>query len=472
MIRRRILSGVLLTVLFALGWWVGRGRAAGGLYSSLDLFVEVLHAVQTNYVDEVETGPLVAGGLRGMLRGLDPSSEYLDEKEWGGLKTSLEGEIEGVGVFVDWHEGWPVVIAPLEGSPAWRAGIEAGDVIIRVDGKSTWGLGPPELAGHMRGPAGTSVTLAVVRGDETREREIGVTRDRVEIPAVRNAFLMPDGVGYLRLAAFNEKATAQVHAAIDSLRLDGARSLVVDLRGNPGGLVDQAVGVAGAFLPAGALVTYTQGRRAEDARKLLAPKGAAPVGWPMAVLVDGGTASAAEILAGALQDLDRALVVGTTTFGKGTVQNLFPLRNGAGSVKLTTARYHTPSGRSIHRLQAASAPDDEAAEADDPGTAAADSASADSAARPAFRTRAGRLVHGGGGIAPDVQAHADSLPPARSPAAAREALAHDAVFQRAADALRRAKSPADVFAAAGPAAAPPARPRVPTPSPHGTPGPR
>jgi len=473
LIRRRILLGVLFAVLFALGWWAGRGRASGGLYSNLDLFVEVLHAVQTSYVDEIETGRLVAGGLRGMVRGLDASSEYLDEKEWNEHRASLAGEFDGVGVFVDSQDGWPVVIAPLEGSPAWDAGLAAGDVITRVDGHSTWSLGPPEMAARMRGAPGTTVTLTVVRGEEPREREMVLKRDRVEVPAVRDVVVMPGGVGYLRLAAFNERAIAEVRAALDTLRRGGARSLVVDLRGNPGGLVDQAVGVAGSFLPAGALVTYTEGRRPENSQKLLAPRGAPRVAWPMAVLVDGGTASAAEILAGSLQDLDRALVVGTNTYGKGTMQSLLPLRSGEGAVKLTTARYHTPSGRTISRPVAASPldEDEEAVEEEAPLPAAPDTVAADSAARPTFRTPSGRVVRGGGGITPDLVVLPDSLPPARG-TAARAALAGDPVFQRAADVLRRAKGPADVFAALAPGDAPAPRPRAPRPSPHGPMGSR
>lgn len=470
MIRRRILLGVLLAVLFALGWWAGRGRASSGLYSNLDLFVEVLHAVQTSYVDEVEAGRLVAGGLRGMVRGLDASSEYLDESEWKDYRNSLAGELDGVGLFVDTQDGWPVVIAPLEGSPAWNAGLRAGDVVTRVDGHSTWGFGPPELAAKLRGEPGTKVTLEVVRGEESRERELVVTRARVHLPAVRDVAVTPGGVGYLRLAAFNERATDEVRAALDTLRRGGARSLVVDLRGNPGGLVDQAVAVAGAFLPAGSLVTTTEGRQPESTQRLLAPKGGARVAWPMAVLVDGGTASAAEILAGSLQDLDRALVVGTTTYGKGTMQSLFPLRNGEGAVRLTTARYRTPSGRTISRPSpAASAAEDlEDEEAEPPAAPAPDTAAADSAARPAFRTTGGRLVRGGGGITPDLVVRADSLPPARGAAA----LEADPVFRRAAEVLRRAKGPSDVFAALAAPDAPPPPPRAPRPSPHGPMGQR
>lgn len=464
MIRRRILLGVLFAVLFALGWWAGRGRASAGLYSSLDLFVEVLHAVQTSYVDEVESGPLFEGGLSGMLRGLDPMSEYLGAEEWGAARTSPAGDFEGVGLFVDSQDGWPRVIAPVEGSPAWEAGIEAGDVITGLDGHSTWGLAPPQLSARIRGATGTNLTLSIVRGIGGREREVVVRRRSAEVQAVRNVMVMPGSVGYLRLSAFNQHAAKEVRAALDTLKRAGARSLVVDLRGNPGGLVDQAVGIAGSFLPAGSLVTSTQGRQPEKSKKLLVPKGVTSVSWPMAVLVDGGTASAAEILVGALQDLDRALVVGTTTYGNGTVQSVFPLRSGAGAIRLTTARYQTPSGRSIHRPGSAVEPDEDDEDEVAPGHDSADSSAVDSSSRPRFKTSRGRTIYGGGGIAPDVEARADSLPPVRSLSAARAALAHDPAFQRASEALRRAKGASTVFASAGPAKAPA--------PPRGTPGSR
>ncbi len=457
MIRRRVLLGVLLAVLFTLGWWAGRGRATSGLYSNVDLFVEVLYAVQSNYVDEPDPARLVQGGLNGMMRVLDASSEYLDAKDWKIAESEPPGDADGSGLFVGTREGWPVVIAPIEGSPAWRAGLAEGDIITRIDGHSAWGLGPAEIATRLRGPAGTTVTLSVLRGDAPHDRDLVLTRGTVQLPAVRGTLVLDGGVGYLRLTTFNSRASAQVRAALDTLRRAGARSLVLDLRGNPGGLPEQALGVAGSFLPAGSELAATRGRRAGADGRLVVPRGSTRVTWPMAVLVDGGTASVAEILAGSLQDLDRALLVGTNTFGSGDVQSLIPLRGGEGGVRLTTARYLTPSGRVVSRA-ASGTGDDEEAE-DDPTLAAADTAAADSAARPEYRTASGRTVRGGGGIAPDLEAHADSLPPVAGAAAVRAALSRDAAFLRAAEVLRRAKGPADVFAFAklpGPPATPPA----------------
>jgi len=235
--------------------------------------------------------------------------------------------------------------------------------------------------------------------------------------------------------------------------------------------VDQAVGVAGAFLPPGALVTFTEGRRADNTQKLLVAKDSKPVSWPMAVLVDGGSASASEILAGALQDLDRALVVGVNSYGKGTVQSIIPLRNRAGAIKLTTAYYHTPSGRSIHRKPPGTDDEGDDEEADVAPADSSAAAAADTAARPAFKTRAGRKVYGGGGISPDLEVKADSLAASRTVAVTPATLAHDPVFQSAADVLRRAKAPADVFAfaAANRAPAPAKRPAAKPAAPHGSP---
>jgi len=407
MIRRRILLGALLAVLFAVGWWVGRPRASGDLYTNLDLFVEVLHAVQTSYVDPVQPQSLVTGGMRGMVKGLDPWSQYLDEREYANLQSTLAGSFDGIGAVVDEHEGYPVVIAPIEGSPAWEAGLRPGDVILRIDGHGTFGLGMPEVSARLHGAPGTRAVLTLAREGETEERDVTIERRRVETKGVPVAFIAAPGVGYLRLANFSERSGAEVHAALDSLRGAGARSLVLDLRGNPGGLVDQAVEIAQRFVPEGSLLVSTKGRSPGVEHRFVATKNQPELSWPMAVLIDGGSASASEIVAGALQDLDRAIVVGSASFGKGSVQNIYPLRGRAGALKLTTALYYTPSGRSIHRARKDALPADEGD--DDPSDSTVSTPA--TPARPEFHTRAGRVVFGGGGITPDVEALPDSLPP-------------------------------------------------------------
>ena len=448
--RRRVLLGGVLGVLFALGWWAGGSRAANGLYSGLDLFVEVLQTVQVNYVDPVDTGKLVTGAMRGVAHGLDPWSRYLDPEEFRSVRGAIQGAFDGLGASVDEHGGWPVVIAPIEGSPAWDAGLEPGDVITKVDGHSTFGLAPDEVGAKLRGVAGTFVTLTVAR-DET-ERELKLMRRRVNVKNVPYAFVAAPGVGYLRLAHFSAHASADVAAACDTLRAAGAHALVLDLRGNPGGTIDEAVGIAGQFLPQGARVTSTQGRANGVDQRYDAKSAHPELAWPLAVLVDGGSASASEILAGALQDHDRAVLVGDSTFGKGVAQQIYPLRGSLGALQLTVSRYLTPSGRSIHRERLTAHDDSE----EDDTSDAPDS----TGPKPehAFHTDAGRIVRGGSGLAPDVRIAADttaarlrlnSRHPGGAAGAAREALAHDPVFQRALELLKRASTARGVFAAAG-----------------------
>jgi carboxyl-terminal processing protease len=421
-IRRRIVLGVVLVALFGVGWGVGRVRAGGDLYRNLDLFVEVLRAVQTGYVDPVEPRQLVEGGLHGMLRSLDPYSDYLTPREVEAQRGTLEEEFSGLGVYLDEHQGVPLVVAPIEGSPAWEAGLLPGDLVTQVDGHSTFGLGLPEVADRFKGDPGTSLAVTIVRPGEPGDRTLTITRRRVETRSVPYAFVARPGIGYVRLARFGEHAAEEFAAAIDTLRAAGARALVVDVRDDPGGLVDQAVSMAAPLVGEGALVVTTRGRAVTE-KKWAAPRPRARFEGPVAVLVDGGTASAAEILAGALQDHDRALLVGQATYGKGSVQDFLPLGNRQGALRLTTAWYYTPSGRSIQRGVAGADLDEEDDGSDDEGAPPADSAAADSGASPAtFHTAAGRAVRAGG-VQPDVEVKPDSLGPvAREVADRRLAL--------------------------------------------------
>ena len=448
--RRRVVLGGLLGALFALGWWAGGTRAASGLYSGLDLFVEVLLAVQANYVDPVDPGKLVTGAMRGVTRSLDPWSRYLDPDEFRATRGVIQGSFDGIGATVDQKGGWPVIVAPIEGSPAWEAGLEPGDVVTKVDGHSMFGLTPDEVGAKLRGGPATFVTLTVARADQ--EHEIKLQREKVQVKNVPYSFLATPGVGYVRLAHFSAHASADVAAACDTLRTEGARALVLDLRGNPGGTFDEAVAIASQFLPDGATVVSTKGRASGTDQVYKSTRTRPELAWPLAVLVDGGSASASEIVAGALQDHDRAVLVGDTTFGKGVSQQIYPLRGSQGALQLTISRYYTPSGRSIHRQRLTAAD-----EADDEGEGDHEPTS-DSLKARTFHTDAGRIVRGGGGLAPDLPVEADTAAtlirvmshhPGGLLGAARESLEKDPVYLKALDVVKKAGDARGVFAAAG-----------------------
>jgi len=414
-IRRRILIVVLLLVPFGLGWWAGRGRATADLYENLDLFIEVLNKVEQNYVTPTDPRLLVEGALRGMLRTLDPYSQYLDRHDFDNLQTTTQGRFSGIGVVVSVRDNYPTVISPIEGTPAWRAGLQAGDAIVAVNGKSCAGFTVEDAANELRGPEGTEVHVTVRREGEDEDLEFDLTRSEIVTHSVPYAFVVDERIGYLRLGAFSERSGAEVREALQRLRAGGARRLVLDLRRNPGGLLDQAVDVAEQFLPAQALVVKTAGRDGRHEVRYESGDEGGETRWPMVVLIDGGSASASEIVAGALQDHDRALLVGQTSFGKGSVQSVFPLQGRTAAVKLTTALYYTPSGRSIHRDQPPDDPHaglrvaDEGDERDAPAVPEDAPADTQEVERPRFETDAGRPVYGGGGITPDMVSVPDSL---------------------------------------------------------------
>jgi carboxyl-terminal processing protease len=389
--------------LFALGWWVGRVRARADVYAQLDLFVEVMERVRRSYVEPTDPQKMVEGAVRGMLRGLDPYSSYLNPKQYKNLESVTEGSFGGIGVVVSIRDNYPLVISPIEGSPAWEAGLVSGDMIVRIAGKPAAGLTIEEVADRLRGDPGTRVSLSLRREGETQEREVTIERRQITAHSVPYAFLATPGIGYVRLADFSEKSGAEVRDAVQRLQHDGARGLILDLRANPGGLLSQAVDVAEEFLPRGTMIVYTHGRNADQDQRYYSSDAHPLLGWPMVVLVDTTTASASEIVAGALQDLDRALILGRTTYGKGSVQSVFPLKNHDSALKLTTALYYTPSGRSIHRVHRDTTQlDDEDDEAPAPVESVRN--------RPLFRTVSGRKVYGGGGITPDVVVRPDTLP--------------------------------------------------------------
>ena len=316
-------------------------------YRGIDQFMNVFERVRAEYVEQVDDERLIRGAIDGMLASLDPHSSYLDERNFRSLMTTTEGNYGGLGLSVTMEDGAVKVIAATRGTPADRAGIKAGDFITHIDGRLFYGGTLDEAVEQMRGQPGTNVRLTIVRPGRDRPFDVTITRAIIDIPAAR--WEVRDRVGIITVTTFNRNTTEAVANAIrDIQRQTGGAPLgyVVDLRSNPGGLLDQAIGLSDLFLETGEIVSQ-RGRRRNDIERYHARPGDLTNGLPVVVLVDAGTASAAEIVAAALQDHRRGLVMGERTFGKGSVQTLIPLGRGNTALRLTTARYYTPSGRSV-----------------------------------------------------------------------------------------------------------------------------
>jgi len=316
-------------------------------FEQLDLFADVLARVRTDYVVDVNDAELIEAALNGMLQSLDPHSSYVNPEQFKELQVTTSGEYGGLGMEVTMEEGFVKVISPIDETPAKRAGIKAGDYLTEIDGESILGLSLTEAVKQMRGKPGEDITVTVVREGED-PMEITITREVIKRVVVRHE--VKDGIGYIRLAQFNDKAEEGVINAIKALKKEmGSQipGIVLDLRGNPGGLLDQSIKVSSVFLDGGEIVS-TRGRVASDTQRYNGEGGELAKNIPIIVLIDGASASASEIVAGALQDRGRGLVLGMTSFGKGSVQSVIPLRGGRdGGLRMTTQRYYTPAGRSI-----------------------------------------------------------------------------------------------------------------------------
>ena len=315
-------------------------------YKQLNLFGEVFERVRAEYVDDVNDDSLVESAINGMLTSLDPHSNYLNTKNFNDMKVQTRGEFGGLGIEVSMENGLVKVVSPIDDTPAARAGLKPGDLITHLDGDPVQGMTLPEAVEKMRGPISSEIKLTIRR--EGRDPfDVKLTRATIKIQSVRS-HLEGDNLAYIRITTFNEQTDVGLNNAMKNLKQQAGGKLlgvVLDLRNDPGGLLDQAVAVADAFLDKGEIVS-TRGRRSEDAQRYNARPGDIAAGLPIAVLINGGSASASEIVAGALQDHHRAILLGTRSFGKGSVQTIIPLP-GHGAMRLTTARYYTPSGRSI-----------------------------------------------------------------------------------------------------------------------------
>ena len=340
-----IVAAVLLSV-FAGGVMAKRLPLQSGAYENLKVFTEVLSYIEANYVEEVEPDKLVQGAIRGMLKTLDPHSSYMPQDVYREMQVETEGRFGGLGIEITVRDDVLTVVTPIDGTPAFRAGLQAGDQIVKIEGESTKDMSLVDAVKKLRGPEGSAVTVGIFRKGFTEPQDFTLTRAIIQIKSVRWKKLQDD-IGYIRLRSFQKTTTEELEDALQDLEEQRIRALVLDLRNNPGGLLEQAISVSDEFLEAGKLIVYTKGRLASQNMKGYSKNDRAHVGYPIAILINNGSASASEIVAGALQDLGRATLVGSQSFGKGSVQTIIPLSDGSG-LRLTTAKYYTPKGREIH----------------------------------------------------------------------------------------------------------------------------
>jgi carboxyl-terminal processing protease len=383
------------------GVFGSRAQAKADRYTEfLRRYTHVLKVVEDEYVTEVEPKELVHASIRGMLRTLDPHSNFLPKQEYTQLQERQQGSYHGLGISVQMRDGSLTVISPFEGTPAYRLGIRSGDVISKIEGEATRGMELDDAVKRLRGPKGSEVTISVTRAGYDQPLDFTIVRDKIDLRSVLYAFLLKDDVGYLRISDFTETTEDELHENLVELQMQGAKKLVLDLRDNPGGLLDQAVAVSNKFLKKGALIVYTRGRTDGSDYDYVANRASSHLDMPLIVLVNRGSASASEIVSGAIQDHDRGLIVGETTFGKGLVQSIYRISEGNG-LALTTAQYFTPSGRSIQRDYSGSIDDYYyTARAEEPPPPHGE----------AKLTDAGRKVYSGGGISPDIHVSYPRLP--------------------------------------------------------------
>jgi carboxyl-terminal processing protease len=397
--------GLLVGSTLAGGLLGGRAQAGGGrLSEQMRLYTAMMGAIESEYVEDVPSDRLVSGSIREMLRTLDPHSNFFEQKDYQTMQERQKGQYYGLGITVQSLDGNITVVSPFEGTPAHRLGIRAGDVISRIEGEDARGMSIDDAVKRLRGPKGTPVQVTIVRQGYEEPLEFTVIRAMIPLHAVPYSFMVAPKVGYVRLQDFNETTACrpgegegcerELEKALGELRREGATAYILDIRDNPGGLLDQAFAVSNLFLKKGQLVVYTRGRTRRDESNYVTEEESPWASVPLVVLTSRHSASASEIVAGALQDHDRALIVGETTFGKGLVQTIMPLRNVRGyALALTTARYFTPSGRSIQRDYATTALEEY--------YAPRDRKPCDQGSGEMKLTDSGRKVYGGDGITPD-----------------------------------------------------------------------
>ena len=354
-------------------------------FREIDRFQKVLVRIQDNYVEDTDFGELIDAAIEGMLEELDPHSVYLDELDYQNLMISTEGKFGGLGITISKRDNFPTVISPIEGTPAYRLGIQGGDRIVEIEGESTRGWSSDDAVVKLRGEPGSLVNITVTREGLQDSLHFAITREIIEVPIISFADIF-DGIGYIRIARFSKETARRMHEILGDFEKRGINGLILDLRSNPGGLLQSAQSVSDLFLEEGKLIVSTRGRVDENNREFLSDHENLHGKYPLVIMVNAYSASASEIVAGALQDWDRALIVGQTTFGKGSVQSVFPIGRTT-ALKLTTQKYYTPSGRCIHK------------ERNQDGEVVNEIAEGE--IREKYYTNNERVVYGGGGITPD-----------------------------------------------------------------------
>jgi carboxyl-terminal processing protease len=387
--KRFAITALAFIVLVAAAFYVIAGEQKRDRETSLeeiDRLNEVLTRVLDYYVEEKELGDVVDDAIRGILEDLDPHSVYLDRRQYENLMIDTKGEFGGLGITITVRDDFPTVISPIEDTPAYRMGVQAGDRIVEIEGESTEGWSSDEAVGKLRGAPGTQVNIMIGRDaghDEIDSLDVTITREIITVPSITYYDIIDD-VGYIRIARFAENTAKDLDAILDGMEKEGIKGVMLDLRSNPGGLLTAAFHVSDLFLDKGKMIVYTESRLPDHSQKFYSNGRNVHSDYPVVVLVNGASASASEIVAGALQDWDRGLIVGQTSFGKGSVQTVFKIGDDS-ALKLTTQKYFTPSGRSIHK------------DMDREGNAVVD----EEDAKKEYYTAGGRTVYGGGGITPD-----------------------------------------------------------------------
>jgi len=406
---KKFLTGAILaTIIASLFFVTPTGQqvtaSANDLFQKLNVFSDMVSIVNDNYVEDVEWENVMVGAYEGLMEELDPHSVYIPEKKFGRISEQFEGEFQGIGIEFDIINDYITVISPIPGGPSDEVGIQSGDKIVSIEGKSAKGITQQEVFDKLRGKKGTKVNVTVVRPGREDSLDFTITRDEIPIVSVLASTTLPrqPQTGYIYLNRFSKNTAGEFEKALNKLESRGMERLIVDLRNNSGGYMDQAIEIVDMFVKGGQKVVYTKGRIPSANEEYYSTDNATHIRYPVIVLINRGSASASEIVSGALQDLDRGLIVGETSFGKGLVQRQWKMRDGS-AIRVTVARYYTPSGRLIQR------PYDEGSEEYYEEVAhrfsmadSSDTTAIDTSDRPVYHTKSGRKVYGGGGITPDI----------------------------------------------------------------------